>query len=182
VIDATFCEAYPLARRAAQVHGAAAAIASSLPYLDRKDFEQEGLLAFWRSLPQFDSSKASIHTFAERVVANQIASVMRAHRAARRTRILVAIPEYLEHPGARLELRTDVLRVLATLNKDDRRLARLLAEHSPTEVGRILCISRSTVYEGIRRIRIAFLKAGLVPRSASPKIQRPGSANSREAA
>jgi RNA polymerase sigma factor (sigma-70 family) len=172
MLEATFHEAYPLVRRAAQVHAAAATMAGSLPNSDRQDLEQEGLLALWRALPRFDSSRASITTFAERVVANQIASVVRAQRALRRIPVPTNTSAYSDHAGYSVELGTDVERVLADLPEDDRRLARLLAEYSPTEASRMLRVSRSSVYEGIRRIRIAFLEAGLAPGSASCRIPK----------
>jgi RNA polymerase sigma factor (sigma-70 family) len=167
MLEAIFYTAYPLAKRAAQVHSAAATIVGSLPAADRQDLEQEGLLAFWRSLPQFDSSKASIRTFAERVVANEITSVVRAQRALRRIPVSTDTAAHSGHPAPSMELRTDVQRALAVLNKGDRRLAALLAEYTPTEASRILRKSRSTVYEGIRRIRVAFLGAGIAPVWAS---------------
>jgi RNA polymerase sigma factor (sigma-70 family) len=160
MLEAAFREAYPLARRAAQVQAAAAIRSSVLPYGDRGDLEQDGLLAFWRSLPFFDPSKASIRTFAERAIRNRIVTVMRAHRASRRLPVTVQKASF-EDFGGSIELRIDVRRVLRRLNKDDRRLAWLLAEHSPSEASRIVLKSRSTVYEGIRRIRVAFVEAGL---------------------
>jgi hypothetical protein len=50
------------------------------------------------------------------------------------------------------------------LAERDRRLAALLVDHSPTEASRALRLSRSTVYEGIGRIRVAFENAGFGPR------------------
>jgi RNA polymerase sigma factor (sigma-70 family) len=172
MLEAIFHTAYPLARRAAQVHAAAATMSGSLPGSDRQDLEQEGLLALWRALPRFDSSKACLRTYCERVVSNQISSVLRARRAARRLRVPVITSQCVGYQSASIELRTDVERVLAVLPNDDRRLARLLAEYSPTEASRILRKSRSTIYEGIQRIRTVFLEAGFAPGSASCKIAK----------
>jgi RNA polymerase sigma-70 factor (ECF subfamily) len=172
MIDAGFNDAYPLARRAAQVHAAAAVTSAALADEDRRDLEQEGLLAFWRSLPYFEPSKASIRTFAERVVANKIQSESRARRANRRTPVSMKVPSYSEHLGASVELRIDVERVVAGLADAERRLALLLADYSPAEASRILRKSRSTVYERIRRIRVAFSVAGLAPSSARCRIPK----------
>jgi RNA polymerase sigma-70 factor (ECF subfamily) len=172
VHEAHFYAAYPAARRAAQVYGAAAVVASALPATNRSDFEQEALLGVWRALPHFDPTRASLRTFAERVVANQIASTARAQRAVRRTPVPTDAPVYSEHPGSTIELRLDVERALAVLRDGDRQLARLLAHNSPTEASRIARLSRSTVYEAIGRIRLTFLRAGLGPCSAGGRIQK----------
>jgi RNA polymerase sigma-70 factor (ECF subfamily) len=166
--EAAYCEVYPVAKRAAQVYAAAAVVAGALPAADRADLEQEALLAFWRALPKFDPTRASLRTFSERVIANRIASTARAQRAVRRTPVLTEAPSCSEHPGFTIELRVDVDRALAVLRDDDRRLARLLVDHSPTEASRSLHISRSTVYERIRRMRIAFEDVGFGPRGGRP--------------
>src|SRR5579872_1303988 len=161
MLETTFREAYPLVSRAAQIQAAAAVSAGSLPSADRADLAQEGLLAFWRSLPFFDASRASIRTFAERVIANQITSSIRAHRAIRRTPVVTSTHAYSYHPAQSFDLRRDVERVIAALSDGDRRLAHLLTDSSPTEASRVLRISRSTVYQGIGRIKAAFIEAGL---------------------
>jgi len=164
--EAVFSKAYPLARRVAGVRSAAAMSTSDPVIADREDLEQEAMVGLWRALPQFDSSRASLRTFVERVIATKIASALRAQRALRRVPVYVP-PQCLGQPTASVELQSDVESVLAVLSEGDRRLALLLAEHTPTEAGRQLRISRSTVYEGIRRIRIAFVEAGLGPLRAS---------------
>src|SRR5262249_7331890 len=145
----------------------------ALPGADRADLEQEALLGFWRALPCFDPARASLPTFSERVIANRIASTVRAQRAVRRTPVLTEAPSHSEHPGSAIELRLDVERALAVLHDNDRRLARLLADHSASEVSRILRKSGSTVLEGLRPIRIAFFEAGMAP--ASPRCKIPKS-------
>jgi RNA polymerase sigma factor (sigma-70 family) len=165
--ETVFATAYPLARRAAKVRSAAAMSSNSPISVDREDLEQEAMVGLWRALPQFDSSRASLRTFVERVIATKIASALRAQRVLLRVPAYDAPPLSLGQPTAVVELRSDVQRVLAVLSDGDRRLALLLAEHTPTEASRKLRVSRSTVYEGIHRIRIAFVDAGLGPDGTS---------------
>jgi RNA polymerase sigma-70 factor, ECF subfamily len=167
VHEALFHDGYLAARRAALVYAAAAVVASALPGADRADLAQEALLDLWRALPKFDPVRASLRTFAERVVASRIASVVRAQQSIRRRQVSMEVPPHCEHPGSSVELRIDVERALAVLRDDDRRLARLLSEYSPTEASRILRTSRSTVYLRINRIRQAFRDAGLGPERIS---------------
>ena len=68
----------------------------------------------------------------------------------------------LEDASLQVRLKAGALEVLDELRDDDRRLARLLAAYSPAEASRMLRMSRSTIYEGMHRIRIAFLGVGLL--------------------
>jgi RNA polymerase sigma factor (sigma-70 family) len=177
--EAVFERAYTLVLRSAQVHAAAAVLVCPLPYSDRGDLEQEGLLAFWRALLKYDSSRSTIRTFAERVVANQIASTVRTQRALRRTPVATYTSPHTEYAGAAIELRIDVARAVVVLGHADRRLAQLLSEYSPSETCRLLGLSRSTVYEGMYRIRSAFTAAGLDPSSSSSRTPKSHIENSR---
>jgi len=164
MLDTVFSEAYPLARRSAEVR--AAAVVSGVPFanVDREDLQQEALMGVWRELGRFDSSRASLRTFVERVVHSKIASALRSQGRPLRICDLDALPDLAVPPNESVDLRTDVARALTALRAGDRKLALLLADHTPTEASRQLHVSRSTVYEGIRRIRIAFIAAGLGPR------------------
>ena len=150
--------AYPLAQRAARVR------ASAIPrydYFDREDLEQDALAAVLAALDRYDESRASLRTFVERVASNGVASTLRRVRAARRTSVdywPAAEPPRL---SLIIELRLDMNRVLRTLERTDRAVARLLEEYRPAEIARALGISRAAVYRSIDRIREAFIEAGL---------------------
>lgn len=161
---ARFLAIYPLARRSVGVRSAAAVALASLPPTEREDLEQEALIAVWQAMPHYDASRASLRTFVERVIATRFASLMRVRRW-RPTFEPVKEQHMVGLDGIPLlEFRTDFQRVSASLAERDRSLAELLVDHSPTEASRVLRVSRSTVYEGIRRIRIAFADAGFGPR------------------
>lgn len=163
--DAGFRRAYPQALLSAQVRSAAAVVTGAVLLADREDWEQEALTAVWRALPRYDAARASMRTYVERVIATRLASLRQGRRWQPRFEPLE------EHHSVGLgeipmvEFRIDFRRVSASLAERDRRLAIFLADHSPTQASRALGISRSTVYEGIRRIRVAFEDAGLGPRA-----------------
>lgn len=165
MLDAMFRQAYPLARRAAQVRATAAVLCGAVLLADRGDLEQEALMACWRALPRFDPKRASLRTFVERVVAARMISLHRSRHCRPRFEPL----DHQHHPvvgnswAKGIELRSDVYRVLGTLQDGERRLALTLTAHSPTEAGRLLGIARSTVYEGMRRLRVRFEDAGFGP-------------------
>jgi RNA polymerase sigma factor (sigma-70 family) len=157
---AQFLDIYPLARRAAHMRSAVAVAVASVAPADREDWEQEALTAVWRALPRYDPSRASLRTFVERVVTSRFASLLRAHRSKPKLEPLEEYHSVGLDVIPEVEFRTDFHSVSTSLSERDRLLATLLVDHSPTEAGRALRIARSTVYEGIRRIRIAFGDAG----------------------
>jgi len=157
--DQVFEQAYSMACRAARARLAAAVAMGALPRQDCEDLEQEALMAVWRALERFDPSRASLRTFVEMVVAARFASLMRTRRSLP---VLGPVDEChvigLDGIPA-LEFRVDLQRACASLTEPDRRLASFLTDYTPTEAGRALGIARSSVYESIHRIRLAFKKA-----------------------
>jgi RNA polymerase sigma-70 factor (ECF subfamily) len=158
VREALFEQAYPLARRAVQVRAASGAMRAG----DREDFEQEALLGLWIALRRYDPSRASLRTFVERVTDNRFASRMR-----RRDHLVV---EQLDgHPFPTpdgipaIQFHVDFERILSCLREADRAVARLLLDHSPSEITKTLGVARSTVYARIARLRRAFAEAGYGP-------------------
>jgi len=77
--------------------------------------------------------------------------------------VAVVIAVGVNCDGQREVLGLDVERVLRRAGKTERRVARLLMEYTPTEVGRRLDFARSTVYVLIGRLRMRFERAGLHP-------------------
>ncbi|MGC8793981.1 MAG: RNA polymerase sigma factor [Bryobacteraceae bacterium] len=157
---------YPLARRAVQVRAAAAVASGRVPAADREDLEQEALLRVWQALARYDASRASLRTFLERVAERRFPSLLRSRR-----RQLVIEPLDRHKPASAdgipaVEFRVDLERVLATLTEPDRRLARVLTEHTPSEASRILGLGRSTLYARMARLRRAFRQAGYAPPEA----------------
>ena len=163
MIEATFEQAYPIALRAARAHATAAVVKGSILLADKEDFEQEGVTACWRALPQFDPARASLPTFVERVVTARLASMVRAaHKAA--AAISLDCARCQIDPGIDpLTFHSDVWRLLSLLGEDDRGFLLLLMEQTPTEVSLVLGMARSTVYARIRKLRRRFIAAGFVP-------------------
>lgn len=152
-----FLEAYPLARRAAQVRAAAFALCVDQ---DREDLEQQALASVWAAINRFDKSRASLRTFVERVVASSMSSISRRMRAQKRAK-----PPDCELPSTlqliiRVELRVDLQRLIERLRSVDQKVARLIPECRPAEIARRLNISRAAVYRCIRRIRTTFKEGG----------------------
>jgi len=153
--EALFEQAYPLVRRAVQVRAASGAMRPG----DREDFEQEALLGLWIALRRYDPSRASLRTFVERVTDNRFASWMR-----RRYHLVVEQLNAHQFPTPNgipaIQFHVDFERILSCLRDGDRAVARLLLDHRPSEISRMLGISRSRVYARMARLRRAFAEAG----------------------
>jgi len=163
MVEATFEQAYPIAARAARVRATAAVVSGAILVADREDFEQEGLTACWRALPQFDPARASLRTFIERVIASRITSLVRAaRRSPPHVPLNAAGPQPVDSGAEIQELYADVARLSSAFECHDRQLILLLLEHSPAEAGRLLGIPRSTVHDRILRLRHRFVEAGFV--------------------
>ena len=159
----------------------------AVPGMDADDIGQHLRLHLLKRDGRFDPARASYNTFADRLLANCIASLadpterLCAERQwvnfdmpildAKREEALPlseTLPESaaIHAPPARLPdetigLKLDVRRLLATLAPAIHNVAIALTELSPTETARDLGIHRSTVYEHLKAIRKAAIDLGL---------------------
>jgi RNA polymerase sigma-70 factor (ECF subfamily) len=167
VVEIVFEQSYPAAKHVAAVRAATTVALYGLPKDARHDLEQEALLELWRKLPLFDARRASWRTFAERVVANRMTSLMRGLHSGRcgrgKDEPLGDLGRALPAPDDCFDLRADVRRVLAGVAQFDQAVARSLIDYSAIETGQRLGVSRATVYRAIGRLRAAFREAGLSP-------------------
>jgi RNA polymerase sigma factor (sigma-70 family) len=164
VVETAFEQSYSAASRLAAVRAATIVTLYGLPRDSRLDMEQEALLQLWRKRSAYDPRRGSWRTFSERVVANRISSLVRHMRAQRSGQLKEDPLERvagLAAPNDRVDLRTDVARVLAGVSQFNRNVAVCLVTHSPTETCRRLGVSRATIYRAIARLRLAFTAAGL---------------------
>jgi len=152
---------------------------------DIKDIEQDLTQDLLERLPKFDPAKASLNTFADRVVGRKIKSLIRDRHADMRDwrRVAYSLDEEIEtdevstdrhefisqdkadlqtgrydRPEAeRVHLQMDVEAVLAGLTPELRRVAVMLMTHSVAEVACELGIARSTFRDRyLARLREAF--------------------------
>lgn len=159
MVESIFHRAYPIALRAAQVRSAAAARVG-FPPCNLQDLEQEAVIRVWQALSKYDPARAGVRTFIEIVVTTRIASMLRSHR--HRPRIECLDSRYIDD-GNRLremELRMDVRRLLAGVSWFDKAVALSLVAHSITDTSRNLGVSRSVVYQAVRRLRVALAAGG----------------------
>ena len=157
----TFQEHYPIALRSAKVRSAAAATSGHIADSERPDLEQDLVIAAWRALPSYDPLRSTMRTFTERVVANTFKSFIRQRQRHPRFESLEELHLAALNVVAQLELRIDVQRVVTSLGERDQLVAWALMELKPAATCRRLRITHASLYRSIRRLRVAFLNAGL---------------------
>jgi RNA polymerase sigma-70 factor (ECF subfamily) len=164
VVETIFEQSYQAASRLAAVRSAAMVRLYGLPQDSRPDLEQEALLELWRKRTAYDPARGSWRTFAERVVANRMVSLMRSiHSDKAGTSRETPLDESvwsLSAPMDRGDLRIDVWVVLGRMSLFDRTVAFCLIDHSAIETSQELGVSRATAYRSIKRLRAAFAAAG----------------------
>jgi DNA-directed RNA polymerase specialized sigma24 family protein len=172
MFEATFRQAYPMARRAAQVRATVAAVRGAIPAADREDIEQEALTACWRALPRFDARRGSLATFVECIVATRVCSLVRSANRRPALQTIDLNSDYAIDPEiGRHELRVDIERLLKGFGDHDRGLALLLMEYTPSDAGRMLGVARSTIYERIQKLRVRFTEGGFGPRQSCARAR-----------
>lgn len=148
-----------------------------LPGMDSDDIAQDLFLDLWRRRQAFDPAKASFPTFADRVIANRIATLTAptARLNAERRQVWLDEPleidgaatlcEVLADPAGRSELDLglgmDVRQFVAKLTPALQRCCAMLLAPCLSEAATEAGLHRSTLYENIQRLRLQAVAAGL---------------------
>ena len=157
---------------------------------DLEDLEQELTIHLFEQLPKFDPTRGAFSTFVDRVVDHKAADILDARFAAcRDCRLRVGSihdPVRLQDGGEVLvedmdlddavqvqrgiggrspheeaDLRIDLERALAALTPEQRDLCLRLLTSTIAEISATTGVPRPTLYDRLRRIRVAFERAGL---------------------
>lgn len=133
---------------------------------DVDDLKQDLALHIFLRWPAFDPSRSSARTYVDRLLTTKQAELLRRkgkRSLGRHQSSSAGLPEPRtdDRPTKLTDLRLDVSSAQAKLPSDLKRISRLLAIHSPSEVARQLGIHRGRVYEIIGRIRKRFEDGGL---------------------
>jgi RNA polymerase sigma factor (sigma-70 family) len=130
---------------------------------DREDVRSQLVLSFLSRWPKFDSGRASVQTFASRVMDKELTSILRYHAAPSRKEQPLQTTEYGPTFADRSRFRIDVERALASLPVAVQETAVALYGHSAVEAGEVLGCSRQIIHLRKCRIRAALNSAGIGP-------------------
>lgn len=168
---------------------------------DRHDLEQEMVVDLLRRLPRFDPTLAKRETFITRIVEHHVATIIESQKAGirdyrqnagsldeRRTDAdgktsegppVLDQDEYVRETIAsarrdeeRHAVRMDVRRVMQELPLDLRALCERLQTSTVTDISNETGVPRGTVYEGVRKLRTRFERAGLAAYLDGPDTSR----------
>jgi DNA-directed RNA polymerase specialized sigma24 family protein len=172
----TFEDVFPIVRELARQKARTVIGRCGLTTADREDIEAHLLSTLYIRFPKFNSKRASVLTFASRIMDKELISIMRYRLASRRRpSFLPALLQEFDNddagisinkrpsPVERCEFWVDVNRALAPLPDVLRETALALCWSSPTELSRTLGQSRTSIYARIRRLRNTFNSAGIGP-------------------
>lgn len=131
---------------------------------DREDVRSQLLLSFLLRWPKFDGERASVRTFASRVMDKELTSIIRHHLAPSRRVQEIPLPGPTVSAAARDQFRIDIERAIATLPAAVQQTAVALFWCSTVEAAEELRCSRQIIHLRKRRIRRALVSAGIGPR------------------
>ena len=167
----------------------------SMPGMDADDIAQDLRLDLLERQASYDPTRASFETFADRVVANRIATLaaptarLRAERTMQDVQapcrpedddadmsLVDVLPQSAAlyagedaDPALAFGLHRDVAWLLATLPPACRQVALALSQMSATQAARALGLSRCTIYARLALIRTAALALGLEDYVRAPR-------------
>ena len=159
--DVTLNEAIPPVRSLAQRKANAFVRRWHFSIDEREDVQSQLLISFLSGWPQFDGKRASVRTFAARVMDRELVSILRYRFAqGRQPR---ERPMAYPGPAAALihQFRVDLERALASLPEVVRETASALSWLSAVETAEVVGCSRQMIGRRKHQIREALLAAGI---------------------
>ena len=130
---------------------------------EREDVESQLVLTLLVRWPKFDSGRASVRTFASRVMDKALTSILRRHLAPSRREQEIPGADAGPSAAVRGHFRIDLERSLAPLPPAVQETARSLFWHSTVEAADVAGCSRQIIHLRKRRIREALTGCGIGP-------------------
>ena len=178
--NVAFEEVFPIARELARQKASRVIGCGGLAPDDRDDVASHLVATFYCRFGKFDGGRASVRTFASRVMDKELASVLRYRMAVRRkhgveesfpddaSEVVDGITDQMPTSIERQQFWLDVERALAPFPSVLLDMARALCWYTPSEMSRVPGQSRTVIYRRMRRLRSALLAAGIGPSYFSP--------------
>ena len=161
--DLTLDQALPVIQDLAQRKANAFVRRFGFAIDERDDVESQLLLTFLIRWPKFDSGRASVRTFASRVMDKALTSILRRHLAPSRMEQEIPVPDTGPSAAVRGHFRIDLERSLAPLPSAVQETALALFWYSTVEAADVAGCSRQIIHLRKQRIREALTGCGIGP-------------------
>jgi RNA polymerase sigma-70 factor (ECF subfamily) len=173
VADITLNQALPAVRNLAKRKANAFVRRCRLATDEREDVESQLVLIFITRWRKFDSQRASVRTFASRVMDKELTSILRYRLAQGRQWRELPVPDAGPTPASLHQFRIDLERALASLPEIVRETAFALSLFSAVEAAAVVGCSRQMIGRRKHQIRDALLAAGISSNYFARRSTRP---------
>ena len=163
MVDLTLDQALPVVQDLAGRKANAFVRRCGLGVDEREDVESQLVLTFLTRWPKFDSEKASVRTFASRVMDKELTSILRYRLAEGRQPQDLPSRGSVPSPASLRQFRIDLERAVAPLPSTVQETALALFWYSTVETAEALGCSRQMISRRKQQIREAFLSVGIGP-------------------
>jgi DNA-directed RNA polymerase specialized sigma24 family protein len=161
VVDITLDQALPVVRNLAERKANAFVRRCRLAIDEREDVESRLVLLFITRWPKFDSERASVRTFASRLMDKELISILRYRLAQGRQQRELPVPDTGPPSASIHQFRVDVERTIAPLPEVVRQTASALSWFSAVDAARVAGCSRQMIGRRKHQIRDALVAAGI---------------------
>jgi DNA-directed RNA polymerase specialized sigma24 family protein len=161
VADVSLDQALPVIRNLAGRKANAFARRCRIAIDEREDVESQLVLTFITRWPKFDGERASVQTFASRLMDKELTSILRYRLAEGRQPRQLPIPDAGPTWELIRQFRIDLERALAPLPQSVRETAVALSWFSAVDTARVVGCSRQMIGRRKHQIREALLAAGI---------------------
>jgi DNA-directed RNA polymerase specialized sigma24 family protein len=161
VTDVTLDQALPVVRNLAGRKANAFVRRCRLAIDEREDVESQLVLIFITRWPKFDGEKASVRTFASRLMDKELTSILRYRLSQSRETRELPVPDACPTSESVHQFLIDLERTMAPLPDVVRKTASALFWFSAVDAARVVGCSRQMIGRRKHQIREALLAAGI---------------------
>jgi DNA-directed RNA polymerase specialized sigma24 family protein len=161
VADVALDQALPGVRNLAKRKAGAFVRRCRLAIDEREDVQSQLVLIFITRWPKYDVERASVQTFASRVMDNELSSILRYRLATGRQSRELPVPDTGPSLASIHQFRVDLARAMAPLPEVVRKTASALSRFSAVDAADAIGCSRQMISRRKHQIRDALVAAGI---------------------
>ena len=159
--DLTLDQALPVAQDLAERKANAFVRRCRFASDEREDVRSQLVLTFITRWPKFDGERASVRTFASRLMDKELTSILRYRLALSRQPCELPVPDVGPTSASIQQFRVDLKRAMAPLPDVVRKTASALSCFSTVDAARVMGCSRQMISKRKHQIRDALLATGI---------------------